>query len=132
MHDQDKSTTILPSNKDITLGEDIDMAVALTAAALTADQLWKVAGSKKHKVSHLAKAGVGAAVTAAAIDMYQRDAEEDKDEQKNHQYYSTNRAQHPYPGHYASNRYDRQLTNGGVKPPLDIERRQYEHYGRPE
>ncbi|KAH8908272.1 hypothetical protein BR93DRAFT_968092 [Coniochaeta sp. PMI_546] len=120
MHDQDKSSPILPSIKDITFGEDIDIAVALTAGALTADQLWKAAQSKKHKVSHLAKAGLGAAVAAAAVNMYQRDSEEHNDDQEKHQHHNTDRTQHDHPD-YASNHYSRQLTNGGEKPAWDIE-----------
>ena len=49
-HDLSTLSTIT----DISFGEDIDFVIALTAAALSANQLLMVAGSQTHKASHLA------------------------------------------------------------------------------
>jgi len=63
---------------DVDFGEGIDLVAGLTAAALSADQLGKVARSKKHKTEHLAKAGLGAVVALGALEMFRREHEEGK------------------------------------------------------
>lgn len=63
---------------DVDFGAGIDLVAGLTAAALTADQLGKVAHSKKHKAEHLAKAGLGVVVTLGALEMFRREHEEGK------------------------------------------------------
>lgn len=133
-HDQDKSNSVLPKIKDISFGEEIDIALAITAAALTADQLWKVVQSKKHKVSHLAKAGISAGLAAAAVDMYQRDAKDEEEEHhKHHRSHSVDRISYDHQPHYYYNDYyydtSRRLTNGRETPSWDD--RQYEYSHRP-
>jgi hypothetical protein len=61
---------LIPS---ISLGEPIDIVLGLTAAALTGDQLLKARSSHEHKTAHLAKAGIGAAVTVGALAMLRAD-----------------------------------------------------------
>ncbi|KAK3337657.1 hypothetical protein B0T19DRAFT_472518 [Cercophora scortea] len=59
-----------PKDKEhdhIHFGEDIDFVVGVTATALTADQILKLTTSKKHKIGHLAKAGLGATVAGVAF-----------------------------------------------------------------
>ncbi|KAB5517378.1 hypothetical protein GE09DRAFT_570875 [Coniochaeta sp. 2T2.1] len=135
-NDQDKSNSTIPSIKDISFGEDIDFVMAITAAALTANQLLKVAESKKHKGSHLAKAALGAAVTAVAVDMYQRDSKEHDEEEKKSQQTGHNadgaRMYHRY--QLQSDRgHDRLLTNGRGDREWEMEREyEREHHGRPE
>ncbi|KAK3364589.1 hypothetical protein B0T25DRAFT_69632 [Lasiosphaeria hispida] len=51
------------------LGEDIELVVGVTAAALTADQLYKLMMTKKHKTMHLVKAGLSATVAGASFAM---------------------------------------------------------------
>ncbi|KAK0702999.1 hypothetical protein B0T26DRAFT_876182 [Lasiosphaeria miniovina] len=60
----------------VDLGEDIDFVVGLTASALTADQVLKLATSKDHKTMHLAKAGLAGAVAATAFTMMAREHRE--------------------------------------------------------
>lgn len=69
-----RSTAYSLSN--VNLGEDIDLVVGVTAAALTGDQLFKAAGSKEHKAAHLVKAGLGAVVTVGALRMMAREHSE--------------------------------------------------------
>ncbi|KAB5528807.1 hypothetical protein GE09DRAFT_396511 [Coniochaeta sp. 2T2.1] len=135
-HDQDKSNPIIPSIRDISFGEDIDFVIALTAAALTANQLLKVAESKKHKGSHLAKAALGAAVTAVAVDMYQRDSKEHEEEKKmSHQngYDNADGIGHHRHQLQTDGGHDRLLTSGSGEREWEVEREyEREHHGRPE
>lgn len=57
----------------VNFGEDVDFIVGVTATAVTADQLLKQTTCKDHKVMHLAKAGLGAAVAATAFTMMTRE-----------------------------------------------------------
>jgi hypothetical protein len=67
---RDQNRGAVPS---ISLGEPIDIVLGLTAAALTGDQLLKARNSHEHKTAHLAKAGLGAAVTVGALAMLRAD-----------------------------------------------------------
>ncbi|KAK0725887.1 hypothetical protein B0H67DRAFT_449941, partial [Lasiosphaeris hirsuta] len=55
--------------QNVNLGEDVELVVGITAAALTADQLYKLVNTKKHKTMHLVKAGLGAAVAGTSFAM---------------------------------------------------------------
>lgn len=71
----------LPHMADFSLGEDIDLVIGLTAAALAGNEIVKVAQSHQHHGSHLVKAGLSAALAAGALKMLQR---EHRDNQKHH------------------------------------------------
>lgn len=79
--------------RDVKFGQDIDLVAGLTAAALTADQLTKVADSKDHKTEHLALAGLGAAATVGALEMFWREHQESKRHHSNHSSHSHNHSQ---------------------------------------
>ncbi|KAK3372732.1 hypothetical protein B0H63DRAFT_302934 [Podospora didyma] len=70
--------------KNVDLGEDIDFVIGLTATALTADQVIKLAATKKHKASHLAKASLAAAAAATAFTMMAREHKEHKKAKQHH------------------------------------------------
>ncbi|KAK0612471.1 hypothetical protein B0T17DRAFT_620652 [Bombardia bombarda] len=84
---------LLPDiTKKVNFGEDIDFVVGVTATALTADQLLKVTNKKnKHKVGHLAKAGLSAAVAATAFSMMEREHREHKVDRLQHPDYRIKR-----------------------------------------
>lgn len=75
----------------VNFGEGVDAAIGATAAAYTSDQLLKAAGGKKHRTSHLVKAGLAAVVTVAAVKMFCRDHIEahhqDKDAAESHEHH---------------------------------------------
>lgn len=88
---------------DVDFGEGIDLVAGLTAAALSANQLGKVAHSKKHKTEHLAKAGLGAVVALGALEMFRREHEEGK----HHHDGSRSRSSyiHEHPHNHGSHRH---------------------------
>ncbi|KAK3331464.1 hypothetical protein B0H66DRAFT_97834 [Apodospora peruviana] len=87
-HDKDKvdhgpRALINDMAKKVDFGEDIDFVVGVTATALTADQLLKTSAChKEHKVMHLAKAGLGAAVAATAFTMMSREHNEHRHKER--------------------------------------------------
>lgn len=62
--------------REFDLGEDVDAVIGVTAAALVGDQLIRATESRKHKASHLMKAGVSAAVALGAFKMLHREHDE--------------------------------------------------------
>ena len=81
----------------VDFGEDIDFVVGVTATALGADQLLKQASCKDHKVMHLAKAGLSAAVGATAFAMMAREHNQRKHPE---------RLQHRHPHNERGRDYD--------------------------
>lgn len=63
----------LPHIPDFSLGEDVDLIIGLTAAALAGNEVARLAKSHQHQGSHLVKAGLSAAVAASALKMMQRE-----------------------------------------------------------
>ncbi|KAK3695711.1 hypothetical protein B0T22DRAFT_478340 [Podospora appendiculata] len=74
----------------IHFGEDIDFVVGVTATALTADQILKLTTSKKHKIGHLAKAGLGATVAGVAFTLMNHEIN------VNHPHKHHQQRDHPY------------------------------------
>lgn len=62
-----------PHIADVSLGEDVDLVIGLTAAALIGNEVAKLAKSHQHQGSHLVKAGLSAVVAAGALKMMQRE-----------------------------------------------------------
>lgn len=81
-HDQAKSHHSFNILDNVSFGEGIDLAVGLTATALTADQLVKLAHTKKHTTQHLVKGGLSAGLATAAFAMLAREHREKHDEQE--------------------------------------------------
>ncbi|KAK1830621.1 hypothetical protein QBC39DRAFT_331428 [Podospora conica] len=75
-HDQVKRRSSLNPLEDVSFGEGIDLAVGLTATALTADQLVKLAHTKKHTTKHLVKGSLSAGLATAAFAMMAREHRE--------------------------------------------------------
>ncbi|KAM7219565.1 hypothetical protein V8F06_005120 [Rhypophila decipiens] len=85
----------------VDFGEDVDFVVGVTATALTADQLIKQTTCKDHKVMHLAKAGLGAAVAATAFTMMSREHNQRKHAEKKN---------NPHHDHYIHRARNRSLS----------------------
>ncbi|KAJ9131616.1 hypothetical protein NKR23_g11655 [Pleurostoma richardsiae] len=62
----------------VTLGEDVDFVVGVTAAALAGNQLLHATESKRHKTGHVIGAGLGAAVAATAFTLMKREHDQRK------------------------------------------------------
>lgn len=82
-------------SEKVDFGEDVDFVVGVTASALTADQLLKQTTCKRHKVAHLAKAGLGAAVAATAFTMMSREHDQRKQEERKKKYHSRSPSRSP-------------------------------------
>lgn len=99
-HDQNKQHHTFNPLEDVSFGEGIDLAVGLTATALTADQLAKLAHTKKHTTQHLVKGGLTAGLATAAFAMMAREHRE-KHEKQQHKKAQHQRRQslveHPHP-----------------------------------
>lgn len=81
-HDQAKPHHTFNPLEDVSFGEGIDLAVGLTATALTADQLAKLAHTKKHTTEHLVKSGLTAGLAATAFAMLAREHREKHEKQQ--------------------------------------------------
>lgn len=57
------------------LGEDVDLAIGLTASALAGNELLQAAGSKEDPTEHLFKAGLSVVAAVAAFKMMKREHE---------------------------------------------------------
>lgn len=99
-----------PHIADFSLGEDIDLVIGLTAAALAGNEVVKLAKNHQHQGSHLVKAGLSAAVAASALKMMQR---EHQDRHAQH---------HGHSGEHARHHHSRGTLE-------ENERHQYEHHG---
>lgn len=98
-----------PGIADFSLGEDIDLVIGLTAAALAGNEVVKLAKSHQHQGSHLIKAGLSAAVAASALKMMQR---EHQDHHEHH---------HGHGGEYTRHHHSRGTLE-------ENERHQHEHH----
>ncbi|KAK0748954.1 hypothetical protein B0T18DRAFT_95589 [Schizothecium vesticola] len=90
-HDQSNNHHSFNPLENVSFGEGIDLAVGLTATALTADQLVKLAHSKKHTTQHLVRGGLTGGLATAAFAMMTREhrdkheTQQRKKEQLEHQ-----------------------------------------------
>lgn len=87
----------LPHIADFSLGEDVDLVIGLTAAALAGNEVARLAKSHQHQGSHLVKAGLSAAVAATALKMMQREHQDNRDHHGHHDGRSRE-----HPGHHHS------------------------------
>lgn len=72
------------SENDIHWKEDIGIGLTAAAAAATADQLHKAYESRKHKVSHLLKAGLGAIVSLGSLSLAVKEHHKHEEEEGEH------------------------------------------------
>lgn len=101
----------LPHIADFSLGEDVDLVIGLTAAALAGNEVAKLARGHQHQGSHLVKAGLSAAVAASALNMMRRE------HQDHHRHHNNDRSRE-HTRHYHSQRTDE-----------GDERHHHEHHG---
>lgn len=74
----------LPHIADFSLGEDVDLVIGLTAAALAGNEVARLAKSHQHQGSHLFKAGLSAAVAASALKLMQREHQDHHEHRNGH------------------------------------------------
>lgn len=74
----------LPHIAEFSLGEDVDLVIGLTAAALAGNEVARLAKSHQHQGSHLFKAGLSAAVAAGALKLMQREHQDHHEHRNGH------------------------------------------------
>lgn len=112
-----------PHIADFSLGEDIDLVIGLTAAALAGNEAVKLATSHQHHGSHLMKAGLSAAVAASALKMMQREHQDHREHHHGHSGEHTRhhhsrgtleeneRQHHGHHGHHGSSAYHNEVQH---------------------
>jgi hypothetical protein len=88
----------MPHEHRMDVTEDAELLAGATGAVIAADQITKSITSEDHKVSHLSKAAIGAAVAVGAYELLRRQSEEK--ETPRHQHHPRSRSSSPHHEHH--------------------------------
>jgi len=94
---QINNKTAMPQRR-MDVAEDAELLAGATGAVIAADQIAKSIDSEEHKVAHLSKAAIGAAVAIGAYELLRRESE--GQEVPHYRHRSRSRSSSPHHEHH--------------------------------